>query len=143
MNRPRANRARGRAGAEAALTDGGSGTAPGAGQRQRPRPVFGALTGDGHRGVHRDLRGHPRPSAGAGTLRELLRERFVLAHEVLGKITESTGALCLDVTAATEWSRPDMWSEDGLHPIPRGHQWFAESIADLLERATGTPCRPR
>ncbi|MFF6849055.1 SGNH/GDSL hydrolase family protein [Streptomyces antimycoticus] len=78
-----------------------------------------------------------------GTFRELLRERFVLAHEVLGKITESTGALCLDVTAAAEWSRPDMWSEDGLHPTPRGHQWFAESIADLLERATGTPCRPR
>ncbi|RNG34165.1 SGNH/GDSL hydrolase family protein [Streptomyces botrytidirepellens] len=71
------------------------------------------------------------------SFRALLRERFAMANEMLGAITADTGTLCLDVTTVAEWSRPEMWSADGLHPSPRGHQWFAESVAGLLERATG------
>jgi lysophospholipase L1-like esterase len=73
------------------------------------------------------------------TFRALLRERFAMANEMLRAITAATGALCLDVTTVAEWSQPDMWVADGLHPSPRGHQWFAESVAGLLERAIGMP----
>ncbi|HEX3788489.1 MAG TPA: SGNH/GDSL hydrolase family protein [Pseudonocardiaceae bacterium] len=71
------------------------------------------------------------------TFRALLRERFAAANEMLREIAAGTGALCMDVTAMPEWSDPAMWSADGLHPSPLGHQWFAETTADLLERATG------
>jgi lysophospholipase L1-like esterase len=71
--------------------------------------------------------------------RRLLRERFAAANDLLREIAAATGALCLDVTGVPQWSEPSMWDPDGLHPSPRGHRWFAEAAADLLERAAGIP----
>ena len=71
--------------------------------------------------------------------RALLRRRFEAANETLAQIATATGALCVDVAAESQWSDPAFWSADGLHPSPLGHQYFAESVADLLERAAGVP----
>ncbi|GAB4587115.1 SGNH/GDSL hydrolase family protein [Nocardia sp. IFM 10818] len=70
--------------------------------------------------------------------RGLLRDRFAWANDALRETTARTGTLCLDVTAIPEWADPDMWSPDGLHPSPRGHQWFAREVAELLA-TTGMP----
>ncbi|WP_067542499.1 SGNH/GDSL hydrolase family protein [Nocardia crassostreae] len=67
--------------------------------------------------------------------RTLLRSRFDWANDALRETTARTGALCLDVTTIPEWADPDMWSPDGLHPSPRGHQWFAREVAALLATA--------
>lgn len=76
--------------------------------------------------------------------RALLRERFALANEMLRTVTAATGTLCVDVAADAEWSRPGMWSQDGLHPSAQGHQRFAESVAELIgQAATGAPYAPR
>ena len=73
------------------------------------------------------------------TFRALLRGRFAAANDVLREITLAAGTLCLDVTTLPEWSEPAMWSADGMHPTPMGHQRFAETMAGLLERATDLP----
>ncbi|NNH68352.1 SGNH/GDSL hydrolase family protein [Nocardia uniformis] len=71
------------------------------------------------------------------TFRTLLRDRFARANDALRDTTARTGALCLDVTTVPEWADPAMWSPDGLHPSPRGHEWFARSVAELLASTTG------
>lgn len=73
------------------------------------------------------------------SFRALLRDRFDWANDVLRETTARTGALCVDVTDSPEWADPDMWSADGLHPSPRGHRYFARTVADLLAEATGMP----
>ncbi|GAB3205839.1 SGNH/GDSL hydrolase family protein [Nocardia tengchongensis] len=71
------------------------------------------------------------------TFRALLRDRFARANDALRETTARTGALCLDVTTVPEWADPAMWSPDGLHPSPRGHEYFARSVAELLAHTTG------
>ena len=61
--------------------------------------------------------------------RRLLRGRFAEANEVLSDVCTVTGTLLLDIAADPEWSTKPMWSADGLHPSPRGHRRFAESMA--------------
>lgn len=73
------------------------------------------------------------------TFRGLLRSRFAAANEALAEITRASGALCLDVTAPSQWADPAFWAADGLHPSPLGHRHFAEGVAGLLERVAGVP----
>ncbi len=71
------------------------------------------------------------------TFRQLLRARFAEANECLRAVAGYTGALCVDVAVAHEWTDPAMWSADGLHPSPAGHRRFAEETAELISFATG------
>ncbi len=107
--------------------------------RRNLSTIFGRLTGMDtvvFTATYADIPGNlPLPE----TFRALLRRRFAEANEALAEITRATGALCLDVAALSQWSDPALWSADGLHPSPLGHQHFAESVADLLERAAGVP----
>lgn len=107
--------------------------------RRNLSAIFGRLTGMDtvvFTATYADIPGNlPLPEA----FRTLLRRRFAQANQALAEISRATGALCLDVTAEPRWSDPAFWSADGLHPSPLGHQYFAESIADLLERAAGVP----
>ncbi len=70
--------------------------------------------------------------------RELLRARFVAANAVLNEVAVSTGTQLLDIAASDEWTRPEMWTSDGLHPSPMGHKLFASDTAELVSRATAT-----
>ncbi|MRH88306.1 SGNH/GDSL hydrolase family protein [Nocardia sp. SYP-A9097] len=70
--------------------------------------------------------------------RGLLRERFDFANTVLARITAEHGALLLDLAARPEWERPEMWTEDGLHPSPLGHRLFAAAAAELISSTTAT-----
>nr|WP_237702764.1 MULTISPECIES: SGNH/GDSL hydrolase family protein [Protofrankia] len=79
----------------------------------------------------------PRNLPLPASFQELLRGRFAEANEHLREISARTGALCLDVVDSREWADPAMWSADGLHPSPVGHQRFAEAMADLVALATG------
>lgn len=107
--------------------------------RRNLSTIFGRLTGMDtvvFTATYADIPGNlPLPE----TFRALLRRRFAEANEALAEVTRATGALCLDVAALSQWSDPALWSADGLHPSPLGHQHFAESVADLLERAAGVP----
>ncbi|WP_018636945.1 SGNH/GDSL hydrolase family protein [Parafrankia elaeagni] len=69
--------------------------------------------------------------------RALLRDRFARANEDLTRAAAAAGALCLDIGAATEWHGPTLWDADGLHPNPRGHHHFAETMADFVGLHTG------
>jgi lysophospholipase L1-like esterase len=69
--------------------------------------------------------------------RALLRRRFAQANATLRQVCADTGTLCLELSPATGWSDPDLWSADGLHPNTAGHHRFAADLADLVERATG------
>jgi lysophospholipase L1-like esterase len=86
--------------------------------------------------TYADIPGHlPLPKSFV----TLLRARFAQANEVLAEVTAATGALRLDVTTPPLWSDPAMWDPDGLHPSPLGHKFFAEEVADLLERVAAVP----
>lgn len=69
--------------------------------------------------------------------RELLRGRFEEANGVLRQVCATTGTHVLDIARLPEWSGSALWAEDGLHPNEEGHRRFADSIAELLDRATG------
>ncbi|MEU8782762.1 SGNH/GDSL hydrolase family protein [Streptomyces sp. NPDC048637] len=69
--------------------------------------------------------------------RNQMRERFAEANAALYDVTRATGTLCLGLDRLPEWREPALWSEDGLHPSPLGHQRFADSMADLFSHATG------
>ncbi|MFE3321770.1 SGNH/GDSL hydrolase family protein [Nocardia sp. NPDC059195] len=70
--------------------------------------------------------------------RGLLRERFEFANTVLARITANHGALLLDMAGRPEWERPEMWTEDGMHPSPLGHREFAVAAAELISSTTAT-----
>ncbi len=70
--------------------------------------------------------------------RELLRTRFVAANAVLNEVAVSTGTQLLDIAESDEWTQPEMWTPDGLHPSPMGHKLFASGTAELVSRATAT-----
>lgn len=107
--------------------------------RRNLATIFGRLTGMDTVVVTATYADIPANLPVPEAFRTLLRRRFASANDMLREITSATGALCLDVTTMPEWSDPEMWSADGLHPSPRGHQWFAESVAELLARATNVP----
>lgn len=69
--------------------------------------------------------------------RRLLQDRFAQANDVLRDVTQRHRLLCLDIARQPEWMDPALWSEDGLHPSPAGHRHFAESMTDLVTRASG------
>ncbi|ABW13345.1 lipolytic protein G-D-S-L family [Parafrankia sp. EAN1pec] len=71
------------------------------------------------------------------SFRALLRDRFAQANAYLQETAAATGAVCLDIAAATEWRGRALWDPDGLHPNPAGHRHFAETMADHLDRHTG------
>ena len=48
------------------------------------------------------------------------------------------GAVVVDLAARPEWERPEMWTEDGLHPSPLGHRLFAVAAAELISSTTAT-----
>ncbi|OEV12436.1 SGNH/GDSL hydrolase family protein [Streptomyces nanshensis] len=102
--------------------------------------IFGQLAGADTLVFTADYADIPANLPVPGAFRALLRERFALANEMLRAVTEATGVLCVDVAADAEWARPGMWSPDGLHPSARGHQRFAERVAELIGQATaGAP----
>jgi lysophospholipase L1-like esterase len=107
--------------------------------RRNLTTIFGSLAGMDtvvFTATYADIPGHlPLPKSFV----TLLRTRFAQANEVLAEVTQATGALCLDVTAPSLWSDPAMWDPDGLHPSPLGHKYFAQEVADLLERAAAVP----
>ncbi|CUU54544.1 Lysophospholipase L1 [Parafrankia irregularis] len=69
--------------------------------------------------------------------RALLRDRFARANEDLTRAATAVGAVCLDIAAAAEWRGPALWDPDGLHPNPRGHRHFADTMADFVGLHTG------
>jgi lysophospholipase L1-like esterase len=79
----------------------------------------------------------PRIAALPGTFRDLVSARFAEASEVLWAAVERHGVLCLDMAQAPEWRRPELWSDDGLHPSPAGHRHFADGMAELVGSAAG------
>jgi lysophospholipase L1-like esterase len=80
----------------------------------------------------------PRVAPLPGPIREVVRRRFVEANGLLRQLAEDYGVLCLDIAMASQWREADMWSADGLHPGPKGHQRFAEDMAELVVKAMGT-----
>ena len=107
--------------------------------RRNLTTIFGRLAGMDtivFTATYADIPGNlPVPDA----FRTLLRRRFAEANEALTEISRAHGALCVDVATPPQWSDPAFWSADGLHPSPLGHRHFAESVADLLDRAAGVP----
>lgn len=70
--------------------------------------------------------------------RELLRERFAYANSALAEVTARTGTLLIDIAARPEWARPEMWTDDGLHPSSLGHRVFAAAAAEAISSTTAT-----
>ncbi|MFF0492492.1 SGNH/GDSL hydrolase family protein [Nocardia sp. NPDC004068] len=70
--------------------------------------------------------------------RDLLRERFAHANAALARTVSETGTLLLDIAAQPQWARPEMWTEDGLHPSSLGHRVFAAAAAELIASTTAT-----
>jgi len=62
----------------------------------------------------------------------VLRARLEDASRIIREAAGRHDALCLDVWAMPELRQEDRWSEDRLHPGPRGHQAIAEGFAELL-----------
>jgi len=80
----------------------------------------------------------PRVAPLPEPIREVVRRRFVEANGLLRRFASDHGVLCLDIAVAPEWRKADMWSADGLHPGPKGHQRFAEGMAELVGRVMST-----
>ena len=83
-------------------------------------------------GTYPDIPGNlPLPEE----FRQLLRDRFAEANRILREVTAVTGTLLIDLAGDPVWARPAMWASDGLHPSAAGHQYFADTVAGLLEWA--------
>lgn len=99
--------------------------------------IFGSLAGEAttvFTATYPDIPAHlPVPEL----YRALLRKRFDEANEELRAVTCRHGALLLDLAACPRWAQGEVWSADGLHPSPRGHQMFAEEIACTVAGLTG------
>ncbi|MDF0529509.1 GDSL-type esterase/lipase family protein [Tsukamurella sp. 8F] len=72
------------------------------------------------------------------SFRDLLRDRFDAANEILAQSVSESGAHLLDIAADPGWQRDEMWSPDGLHPSPCGHQEFASGVRELIAMHTAT-----
>ncbi|MEU5695100.1 SGNH/GDSL hydrolase family protein [Actinosynnema sp. NPDC020468] len=99
--------------------------------------LFGALGGADTTVVTATYPDIPANLPVPDAFRDLLRSRFTEANTTLRRVTAAAGALCLDIARAPEWRDRALWSADGLHPSPLGHRRFAESVLDLVDRATG------
>jgi lysophospholipase L1-like esterase len=107
--------------------------------RRNLTTIFGSLAGMDtvvFTATYADIPGNlPLPES----FRTLLRTRFAQANAALTEIAAATGALCLDVRTLTPAANAGFWAADGLHPSPLGHERFAMSVAQLLDRAAGVP----
>jgi lysophospholipase L1-like esterase len=65
-------------------------------------------------------------------LREVVRERIRQASDIIREQAESYSAVCLDAWSMPGLTDPDLYSPDGIHPNPRGHQLLAAACADIL-----------
>ncbi|WP_067689446.1 SGNH/GDSL hydrolase family protein [Nocardia jejuensis] len=100
--------------------------------------IFGTLCATGATVFTADYPDIPGRLPVPESFRGLLRERFTHANEVLAKVTADHGALLLDLAARPEWDRPEVWTEDGLHPSPLGHRMFAAAAGELISSTTAT-----
>ena len=100
--------------------------------------LFGALAGTDTTVFTADYPDIPGNLPVPESFRMLLRERFAEANATLREVTTATGALLLELASAPEWAaRSPLWSADGLHPGPAGHEQFATAAAELLTRTSG------
>lgn len=99
--------------------------------------IFGSLAGEAttvFTASYPDIPGNlPVPEL----YRALVRKRFDEANERLRTVARRHGTLLLDLAVCPRWAQHEVWSADGLHPSPRGHQMFAEEIACALADVTG------
>ena len=101
------------------------------------RTIFGTLGGADTTVVTATYPDIPANLPVPDGFRALLRSRFDEANTALRAVSAATGTLVLDIARSPEWRDRAMWAEDGLHPSALGHRRFAESVHDLLTRATG------
>ncbi|WP_054813855.1 SGNH/GDSL hydrolase family protein [Nocardia arizonensis] len=100
--------------------------------------IFGTLTDSGATVFTASYPDIPARLPVPGNFRALLRERFDYANATLARVTADTGTELLDIAARPDWERPEVWTEDGLHPSPLGHRLFAAGAADLIASVTAT-----
>ncbi|MCU1645381.1 MAG: hypothetical protein JWN03_5656 [Nocardia sp.] len=100
--------------------------------------IFGTLCAGGATVITADYPDIPARLPVPENFRSLLRERFDFANTVLARVAANHGALLLDLAARPDWARPEMWTEDGLHPSPLGHRLFAVAAAELISSTTAT-----
>jgi lysophospholipase L1-like esterase len=65
-------------------------------------------------------------------LHEVVRERMLLASDIIREQAESYGAGCLDAWSLPGVTDPDLYGPDRLHPNSKGHQFIAAACADML-----------
>lgn len=68
-----------------------------------------------------------------------IRSRLHAASAAVRAVSETHGALLLDLEALPEARQREVMSVDRLHPSPRGHVLLARAFAELLEEHAGVP----
>lgn len=68
--------------------------------------------------------------------RRVMRERFAEANVFLDGLVHELGIVCLDMVNATISTDAAMWSLDGMHPSPAGHQAIGAALADLVDEVS-------
>lgn len=99
--------------------------------------IFGSLAGDATTVFTTNYPDIPANLPVPALYQALLRKRFGEANEQLRAVTRRHGALLLDLAGSRRWAQRGVWSADGLHPSPSGHQMFAEEIACAVADLTG------
>ncbi|MFI6219853.1 GDSL-type esterase/lipase family protein [Nocardia salmonicida] len=65
--------------------------------------------------------------------RTVLRSRFAQANDYLDDLVHEFDLVRLDLVNAPITADPVMWSPDGMHPSPAGHQLIGTAMADLID----------
>jgi lysophospholipase L1-like esterase len=65
-------------------------------------------------------------------VRGALRQRIVMANEVVREVSGSFATVLLDAWSDPRTRRHAMWSIDRIHPSAAGHRLIAASVAELL-----------
>lgn len=69
------------------------------------------------------------------SVRAVLRTRFAAANTFLDGLVTEFGLVRLDLAHAPITADAVMWSPDGMHPSPAGHQLIGQAMADLVDEA--------
>jgi lysophospholipase L1-like esterase len=100
------------------------------------RHIFTSLSGPGRLVFTMNWPDIPTRLAGIPEdFRPVLRDRFAEANEFMDKLVYEFDLPCLDMVKAPITSDPAMWSADGMHPSPAGHQAIGGAMADLIDEA--------
>ncbi|WP_306356205.1 MULTISPECIES: SGNH/GDSL hydrolase family protein [unclassified Nocardia] len=100
--------------------------------------ILGTLTRGGATVFTADYPDIPARLPVPESFRALLRERFHVANDAVRRVAAATGTLVLPIAEDAEWARPQVWTEDGLHPSPLGHRLFAAGAAELIASSTAS-----